>query len=68
MHSSCMPCLRAEGDEGFAAARSGTVYRRYLRKFICVIPRVHGGYFKSSLRVIQREFIGTYCSSSGSYS
>ncbi len=39
------------------AAGSRTVYRRYLRKFICVIPRVHGGYFESSSRVIQREFI-----------
>ena len=47
------------------AAGSRTVYRRYLRKFICIIPRVYGGYFKSLSCVIQREFIGTYCSSSG---
>ncbi len=37
-----------------AAAGSRTVYRRYLKKFICVILRVHGGYFKSSSRVIHR--------------
>ncbi len=51
------------GDEGLAAG-SRTVYRRYLTKFICVIPRVHGGYFKSSSRVIQREFIRKDCNSS----
>ncbi len=39
-------------------AGSRTAYRRYLRKFICVIPRVYGGYFESSSRVIQRYFIG----------
>ncbi len=54
MQSSCVLWLRAENDEELAAAGSRTVYRRYLRRFICVIPRVHGGYFKSSLRVIHR--------------
>ena len=64
MQSSCVLCLRAEDDEQLAAAGSGTVYRRYLRKFICVIPRVHDGYFKSSSCVIQREFIRKDCISS----
>ncbi len=37
-----------------SSAVSRTVYQRYLRKFICVIPRVHSGYFKSSSHVFQR--------------
>ncbi len=54
MQSSCVLRLQAEEDEELAAAGPRTVYRRYLRKFICVIPRVHGGYFKSSSCVIHR--------------
>ncbi len=54
MQSSCALCLLAEDDEGLAATGSGTIYRRYLKKYICVIPRIHGGYFKSSSHVIQR--------------
>ncbi len=54
MQSSCVLGLCAENNEGLAAAGSGTVYRRYLRKFICAIPRVHGGYFKSSSCIFQR--------------
>ena len=53
MQSSCVLCFHEEEEEELAAG-SRTVYRRYLRKFICVIPRVHGGYFKSSSCVIHR--------------
>ena len=53
MQSSCVLRLQAGEDEELSAG-SRTVYRRYLIKFNCVIPRVHGGYFKSPSRVIQR--------------
>ena len=58
MQSSYVLCLLAEEDEVLAAAGSGAVYQRYLKKFICVITTVYGGYFKSLSRVIQIEFIG----------
>ncbi len=53
MQSSCGLHLHAEEGEELAA-RFRTVYRRYLRKLICVIPRVYGGFFKSSSHVIHR--------------
>ena len=54
MQSSCVLRLQAEEGEELAATGFGTVYQRHLRKFICVIPRVHAGYFKGSSRVIHR--------------
>ena len=41
---------------GKSSAGSRTVYRRYLRKFICAVPRVHGENFKRSSHIFQRVY------------